>query len=52
MQDIEFTVEHGTLYLLQTRNWKKDSYASVKIAVDLAEEEKISKEEAVMRVTP
>jgi len=52
MQDIEFTVEHGTLYLLQTRNGKRTPYASVKIAVDLAEEEKISKEEAVMRVTP
>jgi len=52
MQDIEFTVEHGILYLLQTRNGKRTPYASVKIAVDLAEEERISKEEAVMRVTP
>jgi len=52
MQDIEFTVEHGILYLLQTRNGKRTPYASVKIAVDLAEEKKISKEEAVMRVTP
>ncbi|RAM62697.1 pyruvate phosphate dikinase [Mesotoga sp. SC_3PWM13N19] len=52
MQDIEFTVEHGTLYLLQTRNGKRTPYASVKIAVDLAEEGRISKEEAIMRVTP
>jgi len=52
MQDIEFTVEHGILYLLQTRNGKRTPYASVKIAVDLAEENRISKEEAVMRVTP
>jgi pyruvate,orthophosphate dikinase len=52
MQDIEFTVEHGILYLLQTRNGKRTPYASVKIAVDLVEEERISKEEAVMRVTP
>ncbi|MBN2253430.1 MAG: pyruvate, phosphate dikinase [Kosmotogaceae bacterium] len=52
MQDIEFTVEHGILYLLQTRNGKRTPYASVKIAVDLAEEKRISKEEAVMRVTP
>jgi pyruvate,orthophosphate dikinase len=52
MQDIEFTVEHGTLYLLQTRNGKRTPYASVKIAVDLAEEKRISKEEAIMRVTP
>jgi len=52
MQDIEFTVEHGILYLLQTRNGKRTPYASVRIAVDLAEEDRISKEEAVMRVTP
>jgi pyruvate,orthophosphate dikinase len=52
MQDIEFTVEHGTLYLLQTRNGKRTPYASVKIAVDLAKEGLITKEEAVMRVTP
>jgi len=52
MQDIEFTVEHGVLYLLQTRNGKRTPYASVKIAVDLADEKRISKEEAVMRVTP
>ncbi len=52
MQDVEFTVEHGTLYLLQTRNGKRTPYASVKIAVDLVEEEVISKEEALMRVTP
>jgi pyruvate,orthophosphate dikinase len=52
MQDIEFTVEHGTLYLLQTRNGKRTPYASVKIAVDLVKEGLITKEEAVMRVTP
>jgi pyruvate,orthophosphate dikinase len=52
MQDIEFTVEQGRLYMLQTRNGKRTAKAALKIAVDLASEGLISKEEAVMRVEP
>ncbi|WP_374570031.1 pyruvate, phosphate dikinase [Phenylobacterium sp.] len=52
MQDIEFTVEQGRLYMLQTRNGKRTAKAALKIAVDLAEAGVISKEEAVMRVEP
>ncbi|MBO9542483.1 pyruvate, phosphate dikinase [bacterium] len=50
MQDLEFTIERGKLYMLQTRNGKRTAQASVKIAVDLAEEGLISREEAVTRV--
>jgi pyruvate,orthophosphate dikinase len=52
MQDIEFTVEKGRLYMLQTRNGKRTAKAALKIAVDLANEGVISKKEAVMRVEP
>jgi pyruvate,orthophosphate dikinase len=52
MQDIEFTVEQGTLYLLQTRSAKRTAAASVKAAVDMAGEGLISREEAVSRVDP
>ena len=52
MQDIEFTVEKGRLYMLQTRNGKRTAKAALKIAVDLASEGLITKEEAVMRVEP
>ena len=52
MQDIEFTIEDSKLYLLQTRSGKRTGAASVKIAVDLVNEEMISKEEAIMRVEP
>jgi pyruvate,orthophosphate dikinase len=52
MQDIEFTVEKGRLYMLQTRNGKRTAKAALKIAVDLASEGLISREEAVMRVEP
>ncbi len=52
MQDIEFTIEKGKLYLLQTRTGKRTARAAVKIAVDMANEGLITKEEAVMRVTP
>ena len=52
MQDIEFTVEQGRLYMLQTRNGKRTAKAALKIAVDLAEAGVIGKEEAVMRVEP
>ena len=50
MQDIEFTVEDGRLYLLQTRAGKRTAQASLKIAVDMVSEGLISKEEAVARV--
>jgi len=52
MQDLEFTVEHGTLYLLQTRNGKRTGPAAVKIAVDMVDEGLITKEEALLRVSP
>jgi len=52
MQDIEFTVERGQLYMLQTRNGKRTAAAAVKIAVDMVKEGLINKEEAVMRVKP
>ncbi|MBJ7409242.1 MAG: pyruvate, phosphate dikinase [Phenylobacterium sp.] len=52
MQDIEFTVEQGRLYMLQTRNGKRTAKAALKVAVDLANEGLISKSEAVMRVEP
>ncbi len=52
MQDIEFTVEKGQLYMLQTRNGKRTAAAAVKIAVDMVKEGLINKQEAVMRVKP
>jgi pyruvate, orthophosphate dikinase len=52
MQDFEFTVEEGTLYMLQTRNGKRTGPAAVRVAVDMVEEGLISKEEAVQRVAP
>ncbi len=52
MQDIEFTVEKGKLWMLQTRDGKRTAQASVRIAVDMAEEGLITREEAVGRVTP
>jgi len=52
MQDIEFTVERGKLYLLQTRTGKRTPRAAVKIAVDMVKEGLITKEEAIIRVTP
>jgi pyruvate, orthophosphate dikinase len=50
MQDIEFTVERGTLYMLQTRNGKRTAKAALKIAIDMAHEGLITKNEAVQRV--
>ena len=50
IQDMEFTVQQGTLYMLQCRNGKRTGAAAVKIAVDLVTEKLITKEEAVMRV--
>jgi len=52
MQDVEFTIEHGKLWMLQTRSGKRTAKAAVTIAVDMANEGLISKEEAVLRVTP
>jgi pyruvate,orthophosphate dikinase len=52
MEDLEFTVEKGTLYLLQTRSGKRTARAAVRIAVDMANEGLISREEAVLRVEP
>jgi len=52
MQDVEFTVEKGKLYMLQTRSGKRTAKAAVKIAVDMVHEGLITREEAVMRVKP
>ena len=52
MQDIEFTIERGELFILQTRNGKRTAQAAVKIAVDLVEEGFLSREEAIVRVEP
>ena len=51
-QDLEFTIERGTLYMLQTRSAKRTAAAAVKIAVDMAQEGLISREEAIQRVEP
>lgn len=52
MQDLEFTIDNGKLYMLQTRNGKRTAAAAVKIAIDMAEEGFISEEQAVTRVDP
>jgi len=52
MQDLEFTVEQGKLWMLQTRNGKRTAKAAIRIAVELAQERLISRGEAVMRVDP
>jgi pyruvate, orthophosphate dikinase len=52
MQDMEFTVENGTLYMLQTRTGKRTPAAAFRIAVDMANEKLITKEEAILRVKP
>ncbi len=52
MQDIEFTIEKGKLWLLQARTGKRTGFAAVRIAVDMVEERIISKEEALLRVEP
>ena len=52
MQDMEFTIEKGKLYMLQTRNGKRTAAAALKIAVDLVEEGKLTEEEAVLKVDP
>jgi pyruvate, orthophosphate dikinase len=52
MQDLEFTVEQGKLWMLQTRNGKRTAKAALRIAVELAQEKLISKDEAVTRIDP
>lgn len=52
MQDMEFTIEHGKLFFLQTRNGKRTANAALKIAVDLVDEGMITEKEAVLRVEP
>ncbi len=50
MQDMEFTIEGGKLYMLQTRNGKRTAPAALKIAVDLVKEGKLTEEEAILKV--
>jgi pyruvate,orthophosphate dikinase len=52
MQDFEFTIENGKLFMLQTRNGKRTGFAAVRVAVDMVHEGMISKKEAVLRVAP
>ena len=52
MQDMEYTIENGKLYMLQTRNGKRTAAAALKIAVDLVDEGMITEREAVLRVEP
>ena len=52
MQDFEFTIQDGRLYMLQTRNGKRTGLAAVRVAIDMVKEGLITKEEAVMRVEP
>jgi pyruvate, orthophosphate dikinase len=52
MQDVEFTIQNGKLYMLQTRSGKRTGFAAIRIAVDMVEEKLINKEEALMRIDP
>ncbi len=52
MQDFEFTIQDGKLYMLQTRNGKRTGLAAVRVAIDMVEEGLITKEEAIFRVEP
>ncbi len=52
MQDMEFTIENGKLFMLQTRNGKRTAQAALKIAVDLVNEGMITKDEAILKVEP
>src|SRR5206468_2989930 len=52
MQDFEFTIQDGKLYMLQTRNGKRTGLAAVKLAIDMVDEGLITKEEAIFRVEP
>lgn len=52
MQDIEFTIERGKLFILQTRNGKRTAKASLKVALDMVDEGVINKKEAILRISP
>lgn len=52
MQDMEFTIEKGKLYMLQTRNGKRTAVAALKIAIDLVKEGKLTEQEALMKIEP
>ena len=52
VQDLEFTIERGRLYMLQTRSAKRTAAAAVRIAVDMVDEGTITKEEAIARIEP
>jgi pyruvate, orthophosphate dikinase len=52
MQDIEFTIENGKLWMLQTRTGKRTAQAAVRIALDMVEEKRINKKEALLRIDP
>ena len=52
MQDIEFTIEDGKLWMLQTRTGKRNGQAAIRMAVEMAESRLISKETALLRVNP
>jgi len=52
VQDVEFTIEQGKLWMLQTRNAKRTAQAAIRIAVDLAREKRITRQEALLRVQP
>ena len=52
MQDMEFTIEHGKLYILQTRNGKRTAHSALKIAVDMEKEGLITKQEAILKIQP
>ena len=52
MQDMEFTIENGKLFMLQTRNGKRTAAAALKMAVDLVDEGMLSEDEAVLKVEP
>ena len=52
MQDMEFTIEKGKLYMLQTRNGKRTAVAAIKIAIDLVKEGKLTEQEALLKIEP
>ena len=52
MQDFEFTIQEGKLYMLQTRNGKRTGLAAVRVAIQMVDEGLITKEEAIFRVEP
>ena len=52
MQDMEFTIEKGKLYMLQTRNGKRTAKAALKVAVDLVKEKMITEKEALLMIDP